>query len=187
MLTDEMQALIVNFSAGAVAKVNADGTPSVSPKATFVVLEARSLAFGNLRSPGTLANLRRNPAIEVCFTDIVTRRAVRVTGTATIVRRADADAALDAAFDGAWGRGPPLCGVRGLSPKVSPSCAFSRESPVQPRNRPRPGFSARAESPVGSRSCRKGIRLAQMAGEPVIGYPNRFIQHFPGELRRWTL
>ena len=103
MLTDEMQALIVNFSAGAVATVNADGTPSVSPKATFVVLDARSLAFGNLRSPGTLANLRRNPAVEVCFTDIVTRRAVRVTGTAAIIRRADADAALDAAFDGAWG------------------------------------------------------------------------------------
>ena len=103
MLTDEMQALIANFSAGAVATVNADGTPSVSPKATFVVLDARSLAFGNLRSPGTLANLRRNPAVEVCFTDIVTRRAVRVTGTAAIVRRADADAAPRCRLRCAWG------------------------------------------------------------------------------------
>ncbi len=50
-----------------------------------------------------MANLRRNPAVEVCFTDVVTRRAVRVTGTAAIVRQNDADAALDAAFDAAWG------------------------------------------------------------------------------------
>ena len=93
MLTEEMQALIGRFSAGAVATVNADGTPSVSPKATFVILDDRTLAFGHIRSPGTVANLRRNPAIEVCFTDVVTRRAVRVTGMATIVRQGDADAA----------------------------------------------------------------------------------------------
>ena len=102
MLTHEMRTLIGNFSAGAVATVNADGSPSVSPKATFVVLDTRTLAFGHIRSPRTIDNLRRNAAIEVCFTDIVTRRAVRVTGIATIVRRPDADPALDAAFLSAW-------------------------------------------------------------------------------------
>ena len=103
MLSDEMQALIRSFSAGAVATVNADGTPAVSPKATFVVLDSRTLAFGHIRSPGTVANLRRNPAVEVCFTDVLRRKAVRVTGTATVVRRAEAGAALDAAFEAAWG------------------------------------------------------------------------------------
>ncbi len=103
MLTDEMQTLIRRFSAGAVATVNADGTPSVSPKATFVVLDERTLAFGHIRSPGTVANLRRNPAIEVYFTDVVTRRAVRVTGMAAIVRKNDTDAVLDGAFGAAWG------------------------------------------------------------------------------------
>ena len=102
MLTPDMLTLIGNFSAGSVATVNADGSPSVSPKATFVVLDPQTLAFGHIRSPGTLDNLRRNSAIEICFTDIVTRRAVRVTGTATIVRRADADPTLDAAFAAAW-------------------------------------------------------------------------------------
>ena len=103
MLTEEMQTLIRRFSAGAVATVNADGTPAVSPKGTFVILDSHTLAFGHIRSPGTVANLRRNPAIEVCFTDVVTRRAVRVTGTAMIVRRENADTALDDAFDAAWG------------------------------------------------------------------------------------
>ena len=102
MLTDEMKTLIRRFSAGAVATVNADGTPAVSPKGTFVVLDDHTLAFGHIRSPKTVANLRRNPAIEICFTDVVTRRAVRVTGTATILRRDDADVALHDAFDAAW-------------------------------------------------------------------------------------
>ena len=103
MLTEEMQTLIRRFSAGAVATVNGDGAPSVSPKGTFVILDDHTIAFGHIRSPKTVANLRRNPAIEVCFTDIVTRRAVRVTGTATILRQGDADTALDNAFDAAWG------------------------------------------------------------------------------------
>ena len=111
MLTDEMQRLILRFSAGAVATVDADGTPAVSPKATFVVLDDRTLAFGHIRSPGTVANLRRNPAIEVCFTDVVTRRAVRVKGTAAIIRRGDADGALDDAFEAAWGPYLPHMGA----------------------------------------------------------------------------
>ena len=111
MLTDEMKTLIRRFSAGAVATVNADGTPSVSPKGTFVILDDRTLAFGHIRSPKTVANLRRNPAVEVCFTDIVTRRAVRVTGTATILRQGDADTALDDAFDAAWGPYRPHMGA----------------------------------------------------------------------------
>ena len=57
MLTAEMRKLITDHTAGMVATINDDGTPSVSPKATFVVLDDRTLAFGNLRSPGTLANL----------------------------------------------------------------------------------------------------------------------------------
>ena len=111
MLTDEMQTLITQFSAGAVATVNADGTPAVSPKATFVVLDDRTLAFGHIRSPGTVANLRRNPAIEICFTDVVTRRAVRVTGTAAIVPQRDADSVLDDAFAAAWGPYRPRMGA----------------------------------------------------------------------------
>ena len=106
-----MQTLIRRFSAGAVATVNADGTPSVSPKATFVVLDERTLAFGHIRSPGTIANLRRHPAIEVCFIDVVTRRAVRVTGTTAIVRPDDADVALDDAFEAAWSPYRPHMGA----------------------------------------------------------------------------
>lgn len=102
MLTDEMKTLIGNFSAGSVATVNADGTPSVSPKATFVIIDDTTLAFGNLRSPGTLANLRANSAVEICFTDVLARKAVRVTGTAASIRKTDAAREVQEAFEALW-------------------------------------------------------------------------------------
>ena len=103
MLTAEMKQLIRDHSAGMVATVNDDGTPSVSPKATFVILDDKSLGFGNIRSPGTLANLAKRPSVEVCFIDVLARKAVRVTGRAAIVPRNEAEPALLAAFDSAWG------------------------------------------------------------------------------------
>lgn len=103
MLNADMKQLINNHTAGMVATVNEDGSPSVSPKATFVVLDDSTLAFGNIRSPGTLANLRRHPAVEVCFIDVLTRKAVRATGQAAIISRSDADPGLLTAFTEVWG------------------------------------------------------------------------------------
>ena len=102
MLSAEARALITAHPAGMVATVNGDGTPSVSPKATFVILSDTALAFGNIRSPGTLANIRRQPNVEVCFIDVVLRKAVRVTGTASIHRKDGADAELREAFEERW-------------------------------------------------------------------------------------
>ena len=102
MLTTEMKQLISDHSAGMVATVNDSGTPSVSPKATFVIVDDRTIAFGNIRSPGTLANLAKRPSVEVCFIDVLTRKAVRVTGSATIVRKEAADSDLLSAFEALW-------------------------------------------------------------------------------------
>lgn len=103
MLTPEMLRLINDHPAGMVATINDNGTPSVSPKATFVVFDEQNLAFGNLRSPGTLSNLRRNAAVEVCFIDVLTRKAVRVTGTGSIISKAKASRAMISAFEERWG------------------------------------------------------------------------------------
>ncbi len=102
MLSAEMKQLISDHSAGMVATINDTGAPSVSPKATFVIIDDGTIAFGNIRSPGTVANLRKRPSVEVCFIDVLTRKAVRVTGTATIVEKAEADTDLAAAFDSVW-------------------------------------------------------------------------------------
>jgi general stress protein 26 len=102
MLTKDMQTLIRNHTAGMVATIDAAGRPSVSPKATFVVVDDRTIGYGNIRSPGTSANIERNPAVEVCFIDVVTRKAVRVTGSAQLRDVADLPPAARQAFEAVW-------------------------------------------------------------------------------------
>ena len=86
-LSESMQQLIRNYNAGSVATVNADGSPAVSPKATFVVIDERRIAYGNIRSPGTSRNLLERPAVEVNFIDVLARVAVRIKGTAEVVAK----------------------------------------------------------------------------------------------------
>ncbi len=103
MLTAEMRTLIANHTAGMVATIRDDGLPAVSPKATFVVLDENRIAFGNIRSPGTVANIRKRPAVEVCFIDVLARKAVRVTGEAVHVSKARAEPDLVRAFEPTFG------------------------------------------------------------------------------------
>ncbi len=90
MMTPGMMQVVGEQRLGFVATVNADGTPNLSPKGTFAVVDAATVAFAEIRSPGTLRNLASNPAVEVNFMDPFTRRGYRLFGTARIVRRGDA-------------------------------------------------------------------------------------------------
>jgi len=86
-LTDVMKTLISQYNAGAVATVNDSGKPAVSPKATFVIVDDGCIAYGDIRSPGTTANIKQRPEVEVVFTDVLARQAVRVSGIACIVEK----------------------------------------------------------------------------------------------------
>ncbi|WP_333712695.1 pyridoxamine 5'-phosphate oxidase family protein [Yoonia sp.] len=79
-----MKDLIAAFPLGFVATVRADGGPAVSPKGTFLVLDDRRLAFADIRSPQTRANLTADPRVEVNFIDPFRRKAVRVAGKAAV-------------------------------------------------------------------------------------------------------
>ncbi len=102
MLTTEMKSIITTHSCGFVATLAHDGTPAVSPKATFVVVDDRTIACGNIRSPGTATNLRASAACEVCFLDPLARKAVRVKATGKVIARAAAGQDLVAKFEAAW-------------------------------------------------------------------------------------
>ena len=91
MLTCDMKRIIEEQRLGFVATAAPDGTPNVSPKGTFVVLDDRTIAFGEIRSPGTIRNLRANPRIEVNFVDVFVRQGYRFAGTATVVESGEAD------------------------------------------------------------------------------------------------
>ena len=85
ILTADMQRVVREQRLGYVATVCPDGTPNLSPKGTTTVWDDDHLVFANIRSPGTLANLRVNPAVEVNVVDPRLRKGYRFKGVATIV------------------------------------------------------------------------------------------------------
>lgn len=102
MLTREMIDLITTYTIGCVASVRPDGAPAVSPKATFLVLDDRTIAFANIRSQGTVENLRQRPNVEVDFIDPFARLGCRVRGRARYVLRDHAEAFLRTKFKEKW-------------------------------------------------------------------------------------
>jgi len=68
-----------------VATVRPDGTPNLSPKGTTAVWDDDHLVFANIRSPGTLANLRHNANVEVNVVDPFVRKGYRFRGVASVI------------------------------------------------------------------------------------------------------
>ena len=79
--------LIETFPLGFVATVNKDGHPNLSPKGTFMVLDDETIAFAEIRSPNTMANIAHEAHVEVNFIDIWKRKGVRIFGTATVIEK----------------------------------------------------------------------------------------------------
>jgi len=110
MLAPDMQRIVEEQRLGFVATVAPDGTPNVSPKGTFIVLDAKTIAFGEIRSPATIRNLRANPCVEVNFVDPFVREGYRFAGAAMVIERGSAD------FDALLGRlrsalAPRVCAI----------------------------------------------------------------------------
>ena len=82
MIDDRMTEIIETNTIGFVATVTPEGLPAVSPKGTFVLLDEKTLAFSDIRSPGTVTNIERNPNVEVNFIDIFHRTGCRIRGRA---------------------------------------------------------------------------------------------------------
>jgi predicted pyridoxine 5'-phosphate oxidase superfamily flavin-nucleotide-binding protein len=86
-LTPDMKRVIAEQKLGFVATVNADGTPNLSPKGTMQALDDQHIVFADIRSPGTMANIARNPAIEINFVDPFSRKGYRFKGRARVVAK----------------------------------------------------------------------------------------------------
>jgi len=67
-----------------VATVCSNGTPNLSPKGTTAIWDDDHLIFANIRSPGTLANLR-HASVEVNVVDPFARKGYRFKGVASIL------------------------------------------------------------------------------------------------------
>lgn len=85
VLTEEMQRVVREQRLGFIATVCPDGTPNLSPKGTTNVWDDDHLVFADIRSPGTVSNLRHNPALEINVVDVVLRKGYRFKGTAEVL------------------------------------------------------------------------------------------------------
>jgi predicted pyridoxine 5'-phosphate oxidase superfamily flavin-nucleotide-binding protein len=84
MINADMRLIVEAAKLTFVATVRPDGSPSLSPKGSARVYNDEHIAFMNIASPGTIANLTADPRIEINVVDVLRRRGYRFTGTATI-------------------------------------------------------------------------------------------------------
>jgi len=82
-LTEDMRR-VVEAELGFIATVCPDGTPNLSPKGTIAVWDDDHLVFADLRSPGTVENLKSNASIEINVVDQLVRKGYRFKGTAVV-------------------------------------------------------------------------------------------------------
>jgi hypothetical protein len=90
VLTEEMKRVVTEIQLCYAATVTPDGKPNLSPKGSITVLGDDELGFADLASPGTIENIRQNPAIELNVVDPFTRRGFRFKGRAEVVKDPDA-------------------------------------------------------------------------------------------------
>lgn len=88
-LTEDMKRVVAEQKLAFVATVCPDGTPNLSPKGTIAVWDDTHLVFADIHSPGTVANLKVNPTIEINVVDPFVRKGYRFKGTAELVTGGD--------------------------------------------------------------------------------------------------
>ena len=84
MIDEDMREVIQCQRLCFAATVTPDGLPNLSPKGTIRVWDESHLFFLDIASPRTVANLHRNPWIELNVVDPLSRRGYRFLGTATV-------------------------------------------------------------------------------------------------------
>jgi uncharacterized protein len=85
ILTDDMKRIVREQRLGYAATVCPDGSPNLSPKGTTAVWDDDHLVFADIRSPGTIRNLRHSPKVEINVVDPIARKGYRFKGMATIL------------------------------------------------------------------------------------------------------
>lgn len=75
---------------GWLATVDADGTPNVSPKEVFALVDGH-IAVAHIASPATVRNLAERPAVCFSFVDVFVQKGFKLKGRARLLHPDDAD------------------------------------------------------------------------------------------------
>ena len=88
-MSDEVKKAVAECTPAMVATANKDGKPRVSAKGSLRILDDEHLMFADIRSPGTIANLKENPQVGVICLDPSTRKGCRIWGEAELITSGD--------------------------------------------------------------------------------------------------
>ena len=108
MLDEDMKRVVGMNRLGFYATVSADGSPNLSPKGSTYVLDDDHLFFADIRSPQTVANVRRGSLIELNVVDPIVRKGYRFKGSGQV--HEPGSAAYDAAIERMRAAGSKLVG-----------------------------------------------------------------------------
>ena len=84
-LTEEAKKTIGEIRPSFVATAGGSGKPNVSAKGSLRVLDDEHVAFANVASPRTIANIKENPQVAIICLDAESRKSCRVWGKAEII------------------------------------------------------------------------------------------------------
>jgi uncharacterized protein len=101
-LTADMKRVVVEQRLAFVATVCPDGTPNLSPKGTISVWDDDHLVFADICSPGTITNLRKNPAVEINVVDPFARKGYRFKGTGEVIVDGELFQQIMNSYRGRW-------------------------------------------------------------------------------------
>lgn len=88
-LTDEAKQIIAAIQPAFVATASKTGKPNVSPKGSLKVIDDEHVAFAEIASPVTLANIKENPQVEVLIFNPETFGGCRIRGRAEVLESGD--------------------------------------------------------------------------------------------------
>lgn len=84
MLSETLREFVAHQRLGFLATVCIDGSPNLSPKGITFVYDQNRIVIGEVRSPGSIKNLRANPIAELNVVDRNTRKGFRFKGVCKI-------------------------------------------------------------------------------------------------------
>ena len=100
--TADMKRVIAEQRLAFVATVCPDGTPNLSPKGTIAVWDDSHLVFADIRSPGTISNIIKNPSVEINVVDPFSRKGYRFKGIAEVVVAGELFQKIMSFYRGRW-------------------------------------------------------------------------------------
>ena len=101
-ITPDMKRVVSEQKLAFVATVCPDGTPNLSPKGTIAVWDDDHLVFADIRSPGTIANLKKNPSVEVNVVDPFVRKGYRFLGRGEVIVEGSRFEEIMSFYRGRW-------------------------------------------------------------------------------------